>query len=206
MRHCGVSAKAIIASICARRKLTCCSYPDCHFVFAARRTLPAMSVWAAPWEASFLDGFGEGVGVHFEFRAEDVRHLKFVGEGACDAGELGGYGVVALEEEVVHLAVGEAVEEDGAGGQAVAAGAADLLVEGFDGGGQGVVDDGADVGLIDAHAEGDGGDDDLELAREELALDALARLGRRGRRGRRRRGTCGPVRWRALRLLCGEGA
>ena len=36
------------------------------------------------------------------------------------------------------------------------------------------MDDGADVGLVDAHAEGDGGDDDFELAGEEVALDALA--------------------------------
>ena len=36
------------------------------------------------------------------------------------------------------------------------------------------MDDGADVGLVDAHAEGDGGDDDFELAGLEGALDALA--------------------------------
>jgi hypothetical protein len=36
------------------------------------------------------------------------------------------------------------------------------------------VDDGADVGFVDTHAEGDGGDDDFELAGEEVALDALA--------------------------------
>ena len=67
----------------------------------------------------------------------------------------------------MHPAVGEAVEQDGAGGQAIASGAADLLVVGFEGGGQGDVDDGADVGLVDAHAEGDGRDDDCELAGEE---------------------------------------
>ena len=74
----------------------------------------------------------------------------------------------------MHLAVGVAVEQDGARGQAIAAGAADLLVVGFDGGGQGGVDDGADVGLVDAHAEGDGGDDDFELAGLEGVLDAFA--------------------------------
>ena len=60
---------------------------------------------------------------------------------------------------------------------AVAAGAADLLVVGLDGAGQRGVDDGADVGLVDAHAEGDGRDDHLELAGEEVALHALARAG-----------------------------
>ena len=74
----------------------------------------------------------------------------------------------------MHLAVGVGVEEDGAAGEAVASGSADLLVEGFDGAGEGDVDDGADVGLVDAHAEGDGGDDDFELSCEEAGLDAVA--------------------------------
>ena len=65
----------------------------------------------------------------------------------------------------MHLAVGEGVEQDGAGGLAVASGAADLLVVGLDGAGERGVDDGADVGFVDAHAEGDGGDDDFESCR-----------------------------------------
>ena len=121
-----------------------------------------------------LDGFVEGGEVHLEALGERLGHEVVVGEDLSDAGEVGGGRVVAVEEEVVHLAVGEAVEQDGAGGQAVAAGAADLLVEGFDGCGQGGVDDGADIGFVDAHAEGDGGDDDFELAGLEAALDALA--------------------------------
>jgi hypothetical protein len=77
----------------------------------------------------------------------------------------------------VHLAIGEGVKEDGAGWIAVASGATDLLVVGLDGAGESSMDDGADVGLVDAHAEGDGGDDDIERAGEEVALDALARGG-----------------------------
>ena len=69
------------------------------------------------------------------------------------------------------------MHEDGAAGLAVATGAADLLVVAFEAPRQRGVDDGADVGLVDAHAEGDGGDDDLELAGEELLLHALAALG-----------------------------
>ena len=128
----------------------------------------------------FFDGLVEGLGVHLEALAEEVGHLVVVGEEGGDAGEIGGGGVVALEEEVVHLAVGEGVEEDGAGGLAIAAGAADLLVVGFDGAGERGVDDGADVGLVDAHAEGDGGDDDFELAGLEAGAGrARGRLGSR---------------------------
>ena len=74
----------------------------------------------------------------------------------------------------MHLAVGEGVEENGAGGLAVASGAADLLVVLLDGTGEGGVNDGADVGFVDAHAEGDGGYDYLELAGEKVALGPLA--------------------------------
>ena len=107
----------------------------------------------------FFYGLVEGLGVHLETLTEEVGHLVVVGEECGDAGEFGDGGVVALEEEVVHLAVGEGVEEDGAGGLPVASGAADLLVVLLDGAGECGVDDGADVGFVDAHAEGDGGDD-----------------------------------------------
>ena len=55
---------------------------------------------------------------------------------------------------------------------AVAAGAADLLVVGLDRARRGQVDDRAHVGPVDAHAEGVGRDDDLELAGGEGALHA----------------------------------
>ena len=86
------------------------------------------------------------------------------GEDGGDTGEVGGGRVVALQKGLVNLAVGVAVEEDGAAGETVAAGATDLLVEGFDGCGERGVDDGANVGLVDSHSEGDGGDDDFERA------------------------------------------
>ena len=120
---------------------------------------------------------------------------------ASDASEFGGSGIVALEEEVVHLAVGVGVEEHGARGLAVASGAADLLVVGFDAAGKRGVDDGADVGFVDAHAEGDGGDDDLELAGEEVALDAFAHAG--FETGVIGGGACRRGRRRVLRRLCG---
>ena len=123
----------------------------------------------------FFDGAVEGLVVHLELALERSRaRWKSSVRSAANALKIGGGRVVALEEELVHLAVGEGVEQDGARGLAVAAGAADLLVVALDGAGQRGVDDGADVGLVDAHAEGDGGDDDFELAGEEVALDALA--------------------------------
>jgi len=121
----------------------------------------------------FFDCFVEGLGFHFEALAEEVGHLVVVGEDGGYAGELGDSGVVALEEEVMHLAVGEGVKEDGAGGLAVTSCASDLLVVLLDGAGERGMDDCADVCFVDAHAEGDGGDDNFEVSREEVALDAL---------------------------------
>ena len=124
-------------------------------------------------------GLVEAVEVHFETLGERLGHeegfgIGLGGEDLRDAGEVGGGRVVTLEEKLVHLAIGVAVEEDGARWFSVASGAADLLVIGLDGGGQGGVDDGADIGFVDAHAEGDGGDDDFELAGLEGVLNALA--------------------------------
>ena len=65
----------------------------------------------------FFDGLGEAVEVHLETLGERVGHEEVVGEDGGDAGEVGGGRVVALEEELVNLAVGVAVEEDGAAGQ-----------------------------------------------------------------------------------------
>ncbi len=95
--------------------------------------------------------------------------------------------VVAIVEEVVRALVGVGVHEEGAAGCAIAAGATDFLVVAFEGAGKAGVNDGADVGLVDAHAEGDGGDDDFKLSALEGALHALAGFARRGLRGMRRR-------------------
>ena len=65
----------------------------------------------------------------------------------------------------MHLAVGVGVKQNRAGGITVAASAADLLVVGLHRSGQGVVNDGAHVGFVDAHAKRDGGDDDLQATR-----------------------------------------
>ena len=73
---------------------------------------------------------------------------------------------LAVDDDVV-----EAIGHPGFGGLAVAAGAAGFLVVGFEALGQVEVGDEAHVGLVDAHAEGDGGDhDDAVLAQEALLV------------------------------------
>ena len=89
--------------------------------------------------------------------------------------------VVPVAGRVVdHLAllhdVGEAVGEPGGGGQAVAARPAGLLVVALDRLGQVEVGDEPDVGLVDAHAEGDRRDhDDAVLAQEARLVRGAGR-------------------------------
>ena len=71
--------------------------------------------------------------------------------------------------------VAQAVGHPRIGGQAVAAGAAGFLVIALDALGQIEVRDEAHVGLVDAHAEGDGGDHhDALLAQEALLVARCA--------------------------------
>ena len=99
-----------------------------------------------------------------------------------------------------------AVERQGVGGRAVAAGAADLLVVALDRLRQVGVGDVADVGLVDAHAEGDGGADDepvlaLEAGLGEAAVVGLEAgvVGERGVAGLAERARPAPRSWRGWR-------
>ena len=60
------------------------------------------------------------------------------------------------------------------GAQAIPPGAADLLVIAFDALGQVVMQHKAHVGLVDAHAKGDGGHDDLHIIADEQLLIVFA--------------------------------
>ena len=73
--------------------------------------------------------------------------------------------------------VGQAVGHPGVGGQAVAAGAAGLLVVALDVLRQVEVGDEAHVGLVDAHAEGDGRHHHDAVLAQEAVLVALAHVG-----------------------------
>ena len=78
----------------------------------------------------------------------------------------------AFDEAAHDGGVAEAEEQQGLGGQTVAAAAPGLLVVALDGLGQVVVHDEAHVALVDAHAEGDRGDDHRDLVPREGVLDA----------------------------------
>ena len=73
--------------------------------------------------------------------------------------------------------VGQAVGHPGIGRRAVAAGAAGLLVVALDVLRQVEVGDEAHVGLVDAHAEGDGRDHDDAVLAQEAVLVAAAHAG-----------------------------
>ncbi|EGY01901.1 hypothetical protein AZA_54302 [Nitrospirillum viridazoti Y2] len=68
----------------------------------------------------------------------------------------------------------QAVQHQGVGGQAIAAGAAGFLIIGFQAFGRVHVHDESDVGLVDAHAEGDGRHHHHALALDEAVLVGLA--------------------------------
>ncbi len=108
--------------------------------------------------------------------------------------------VVALEEEGVRLLVSEVVHQHRARGLAITTGATDLLIVGLHTAGQAEVQNSANVGFVDAHAECDRGHHDVELPGEELRLHSLTHLCRQacviGLRAKRRaqhlcRGLCG---------------
>ncbi len=68
------------------------------------------------------------------------------------------------------LQIPVAEQQQAMGRQTVPAGPADLLVVGFDALRQIVMDDKADVGLVDPHAEGDCRHDDLDIVADEELL------------------------------------
>ncbi len=85
-------------------------------------------------------------------------------------------GGVAKGEVFQYDAVVRAGEELADGGLAIATGATGFLRVVFERLRQVVVIDGADVCFVDAHAEGDGGDDDIGLAVHEGILCGVAVL------------------------------
>ena len=125
----------------------------------------------------FLECFVEALGIHADLVLERGLFDGLGAEAREDAVQHLHVGVVALKEKVVGAAVRVGVHQDGAAGRTVAAGASDFLVIGLQAAGQGGVNHGSHIGLVDPHAEGDGGDHYLDASLQELLLDALAMYG-----------------------------
>ena len=96
------------------------------------------------------------------------------GDLVIDALDQFGRRVAAFDEELLRARVGVVEQQDAIRRQPVAARAPDLLIVGFDGAGQMEMRHEADVGFIDAHAEGVSGDDGLRVAVHESVLRAAA--------------------------------
>ena len=98
-----------------------------------------------------------------------------VGQVGVQKAQLGRRGRVVLHEEFVQPGVAGGIEQDGAGGQAIAPGTAGFLIVGLEATGGLEVDDQADVGEVDAHAERVGRDQDRRAPEREGTMGALAR-------------------------------
>ncbi len=86
-------------------------------------------------------------------------------------------GGIAGDEPVLEALVVRAKKQDARGGEAIAPGPPGFLVVGLDGGGQVVVDDGADIGLVHAHAKGVGGHHYFEAVSHKIGLHPMALVG-----------------------------
>ena len=87
-------------------------------------------------DEELLDGAVEGLAVDrcalLEDRVvKDVYGREFGGKADGYSLEVGGWRVVLFEEELLQSTISKAVEEDGSGRKAIAAGSADLLVIGL---------------------------------------------------------------------------
>jgi hypothetical protein len=138
------------------------------------REISSSPDWRAAVDDQLLEGLGSRGRRGSALVLRLARAVGVRGSLAKIGREGAGLGVVALVEEFVGLAVDVGVHQDRGRGRAVAAGAADLLIIALEAAGQRGVDDRAHIGLVDAHAERGGRDDDLALAGEEGGLDAVA--------------------------------
>ncbi len=82
-----------------------------------------------------------------------------------------------VDEVVEAFGVPAAVEEQAVGGLTVPSGPSGFLIVAFDVLGQVGMDDEAHIGFVDAHPEGDGGDDHLAAPGDEGVLIASANIG-----------------------------
>src|SRR5690348_9431274 len=140
--------------------------------------------------AAVFSGLGRGLGggldgvadVALQVGGGDAAGARASGGAGADEVASGGVdGAQRLDGQLVAADVaaqgGDVAsggEERAARGAAVASGAAGLLSVGFERAGKLVVDDEAHIGLVYAHAEGDGGDDDASTSGDEVVLGGVA--------------------------------
>ena len=115
-----------------------------------------------------------GAGELVEGKVEGLAGLEDLVEDAADGVRGGG---VAVDEVFEDAEIVGAGEKFAGGGLAIASGAADFLGVVLERLGEVVVNDAADVGFVDAHAEGDGGGDDGRHTGHECFLARLPGFG-----------------------------
>ncbi len=133
----------------------------CHAGVAVAARCGFLVEVAQQLDASAVDGLAEG-----EHRIE-VAHLTAFEHLVA----LAGFDEAALGDDIA-----ESVDHPRIRGQSVTAGATGLLVVTFDRPWQVEVGDEADIGFVDAHAEGDRGDHDDAVFAEESRLVLRAHL------------------------------
>ena len=114
----------------------------------------------------FFERLFKNIGVDALHRiAQVVRgHRTRFGNRRANLREHGRIGMIAVHEKFVGFSIRETVKEDRFCGKSIAAAAADFLIITFKRAGKRGVNHRPDVRLIDAHAEGDRGDDDVGRA------------------------------------------
>ncbi len=146
-------------------------------------------------DGELFERFFKQLGVHLQRAANLLFVKRLRSQTAINAIKDVSRWIVAFEEKFMRLAVRIGVEQYGPAWQAIASGAANLLVIGFEAPGQRSVYDGAYIRLVDAHSESDGRHDGLQAALLKFALHRIAVLrietgmigGRRKFRGKLRR-------------------
>ena len=116
----------------------------------------------------------EQFGFHAQLGAERFFLQRLVTQAAIDSIQFIDGRIIALEEKLVHLAICVGVKKNRATGQAIPTGAANLLVIRLEGSRKRGVDDGADVGLVDSHSEGDGSHHRMEPSLLKFLLHSFA--------------------------------
>ena len=156
-------------------------------------------------DPQLLEGLVEQVGIHPHLAAQSGLFHRLGPQLREQRVQHGHVRVVALEEEIVRVAIRVGVHQNRAARLAVAPGSPNLLVVRLQAARQGGMDHGADIGFVDAHPKGDGRRNHLHLARHKSLPRPLAMLGVQARMIGRGGEALAELRRDALGLLAGGG-